>query len=248
MKRPVIWPALLLLALGLGLLAVPGVRFSAYLCFLGAGLWGIWLALRQLSEKYGFFRICKVIFLVGLTAAFLLLAAAETAIVSYGKEHESADPPDAVLILGAGVNGENPSLALHTRISRAAEYLEQYPEIPVVLSGGQGPGENITEAECMRRYLTARGIAPERLLLEDRSTSTAENFAFSRQVLAESGIAPETAVIGVVTNSFHAYRASLLAKQNGMSTVSVPAELPWWLDFNYYLREPFALIKTLIFD
>ena len=102
----------------------------------------------------------------------------------------------------------------------------------------------------MYRALTGSGAAGEaRLLLEDRSASTAENFAFSKAVLEEAGIDTDTAVIAVVTNDFHLFRARLIAQREGLTTVGVPAELPWWwLSANYYLRESFAVVKTVLFD
>ena len=101
----------------------------------------------------------------------------------------------------------------------------------------------------MRRGLTALGIAEDRLLLEERSTSTAENFAFSKAVLVENGVEPASAVIAVVTNDFHCFRAKLLAQRQGLQTFGVSAPLPWrWLTANYEVREAFALAKTLIFD
>ena len=156
---------------------------------------------------------------------------------------------DAVIVLGAGVNGETPSLILWSRITAAAAYLEGHPDVPVVLSGGQGPGEAISEAACMRRELTARGVEEDRLLLEDRSTSTAENFAFSKELLEAHGIDTDTAVIAVVTSDFHCFRAHLIARRAGLTVIDVPAEVDWLLlNANYYIREFFALGKTLIFD
>ena len=76
-----------------------------------------------------------------------------------------------------------------------------------------------------------------------------ENFAFSKEILLQNGIDPETAVIGVVTNDFHLYRARLIAERQGLEIIGAGAELPWWwLTANYYVREAFALVKTLIFD
>ena len=237
-----------LVLLGILLRLVPGVRFSSNLCLCLAGLWVLWLILNRMAQKNRFFKLCKGVFLVGILAVTVALCALETVIVTRGEEDRSALPVDAVIVLGAGVNGETPSLTLETRIRRAAAYMEQHPEVPVVLSGGQGPGERITEAECMRRTLTALGAEEERLL-EDRSTSTAENFAFSKALLEEYGVDPSTAVIGVVTNDFHMFRARLIAHREGLTTVGAPAELPWWwLTANYYLREAFAMVKTLIFD
>lgn len=236
--------------LGFALGAVPGIRFSSYLCFGLTGLLLIWLLLGIWSEKSRIGKVCKRIFLVGCAAAFLLLACLEIVILRYGEEDRTTLPVDAIIVLGAGVNGEQPSLTLQTRIDAAAEYMALHPRVPVVLSGGQGSGERITEAECMRRQLwTNSEDWNARYFLEERSTSTAENFAFSKEILVRQGIDPETAVIGVVTNDFHMYRARLIAERQGLEIVGVGAELPWWwLTANYYVRESFALVKTLIFD
>ena len=119
-------------------------------------------------------------------------------------------------------------------------------DVPVVLSGGQGPGERITEAEAMRRCLEDTGAE---LLLEERSTSTAENFRYSKALLEEYGLDTETATVAVVTNDFHCFRAHMIAQKQGLRIVDVPAELPWWwLTANYYLREAFAVVKTALFD
>lgn len=236
--------------LGMLLSFVPGIRFSSYLCFGLAALLLLWLLLKIWGEKSRIGKVCKIIFLVECTAVLLLLVCIETVILRYGEEDRTAVPVDAVIVLGAGVNGEQPSLTLQTRIDMAAEYMALHPDLPVVLSGGQGSGESITEAECMRRQLWTNSEEWNgRYLLEEKSTSTAENFAFSKEILLQNGIDPETAVIGVVTNDFHLYRARVIAERHGMEIVGVGAELPWWwLTANYYVREAFALVKTLIFD
>lgn len=235
--------------------AVPGTRFSAlFFSGLGSGILLLGI-LDRLSEKYLLCMMCKRILLVIMSAIFLLIFSLEVLIVSCGGEDRSNLTVDAVIVLGAGVNGEIPSAALQSRIDAAAEYIYGYcPDgIPVVLSGGQGSGENISEAEAMYRglinYLRRNEEASVCFLLEDRSTSTAENFAYSKKVLAEYGIDTEHARIAVVTNDFHCYRSRLIAQREGLSTFGVSAELPWWwLSANYYLRESFALVKTLLFD
>ena len=88
-----------------------------------------------------------------------------------------------------------------------------------------------------------------RLLLEEKSANTAQNFRFSKALLEEYGLDTETAVIAVVTNDFHCFRAHMIARKQGLRTIDVPAELPWWwLTANYYLREAFAVVKTALFD
>ena len=100
-----------------------------------------------------------------------------------------------------------------------------------------------------RALRTEDGAENARYLLEDRSTSTAENFKFSKALLAEGGLDTDTAVIAVVTNDFHCFRAHMIAQQQGLRIVDVPAELPWWwLTANYYAREAFAVVKTALFD
>ena len=153
-------------------------------------------------------------------------------------------------MLGAGVNGTQPSLSLRTRLDAAAVYLTAHPDIPAVLTGGQGYGEEITEAACMYDYLTERGIDADRLILEEAASNTAENFAFSRELLKEAGVDPSADTVAVVTNDFHIARAKLLAARNGYGdAVGIPAELPWaHLEVNYYLREAFAMVKSFLLD
>ena len=242
--------ALAFLLLGVSLWFVPGVKFSAYLCAGITGLCVLWLLLGHLAKKSSVGKWFKRIFLVGLSAGILVLGCFEAAIITQGEEDNFALPVDAIIVLGAGVNGETPSLTLRTRIKAAADYMEQHPDVPVVLSGGRGAGEDITEAECMRRELWTNSEEwNQRYLLENQSTSTAENFKFSKVLLEECGIDTDTAVIAVVTNDFHIFRAKLIAQREDLHTIGVPAELPWWwLTANYYVREAFALVKTLIFD
>lgn len=239
------------LALGIVLFCLLGVKFSG-LFFLGlAVLCVIWLTLGKLAEKHRLFKWCKWIFLVGASAVTLLLCCIEGVILSYGETYQPMLSVDAVIVLGAGVNGTTPSAALQTRIDKAAEYIFSYEhdDVPIVLSGGQGSGEDISEAEAMYRGLADCSNTKTLFLLEDQSTSTAENFAFSKALLEEYGLDTENATIAVVTNDFHIYRSRLIAQREGLHTIGVPAELPWWwLTANYYLRESFALVKTVLFD
>ena len=236
--------------LGVVCLWLPGVRFSAYLCFGLAGVSLVWLLLGLWAERSRAGTWCSCLFRAGCCCVLVILCALETNIVMTARRDLTAIPADAVVVLGAGVNGTVPSLTLRTRLDATLDYLEEHPEMPVVLSGGQGPGEDITEARCMYEYLTQRGISPERILLEENSTSTAENFAFSKAVLEEAGVDVETELVAFVTNDFHMYRAGYLAVQEGYALAfGVPAQLPWrYLEVNYYVREAFALVKTLIFD
>ncbi len=237
--------------LGLALVVIPnGMRFTGFFLLGLAVVWLLGLALNRWAKRSRTGKICNRIFLAGLIAGICILCTIETMVIYRGEMDNAALPADAVIVLGAGVNGETPSAALWTRIRAAAAYLSDHPNIPVVLSGGKGSGENISEAEAMRRALWSSSEAfNARLLLEEQSTNTSENFSFSKALLEESGIDTETAYIAVVTNDFHCFRARMIAQREGLHTISVPAELPWWwLTANYYLREAFAVVKTALLD
>ena len=226
---------------------LPGMRFSGILalclsvvCLLGAAL-ERWAA----ESRRG--SLCRKVFLALLCAGVVVFGCVEGLLLSHGEADNDALPAEAAIVLGAGVNGETPSLILHSRIEAAADYLKRHPHTVAILSGGQGEGENISEAECMRRELVRRGIPQERLLLEERSTSTAENFAYSKELLEELGLSGTT--VAVITSDFHCFRAHLIAQRAGLSVIDIPAESPYaLLNANYYVREAFALGKTLIFD
>lgn len=128
---------------------------------------------------------------------------------------------DYIVVLGAQVRGEEPSPALAGRIEKAVEYMKENPQTIAIVSGGQGAGEDISEAECMARGLRAAGISADRILLEDRSTSTSENLRYSFEILRESmGERQEPETVGVVTSNFHVFRAIKLAEKQAADLMS----------------------------
>ena len=236
---------------GLALVSIPnGMKFTGYFLLGTLAIWYCGMYLHRWGKRSRRGQACYRVFLAGLGLGIVCLAGIEAAVVFRGEADNSAIPVDAVIVLGAGVNGETPSAALWSRIRAAEDYLEIHPDVPVVLSGGQGAGEAISEAEAMRRALWKEdGAENARLLLEERSTNTAENFRFAKALLEERGLDTGRATIAVVTNDFHCFRAHMIARRQGLKTIDVPAELPWWwLTANYYLREAFAVVKTSLFD
>lgn len=132
---------------------------------------------------------------------------------------------------------------LRQRIEAATEYLEKNPDSKAVLSGGQGPDEKISEAECMRRELVRRGIAADRLYLEDHSTSTEENVAFSAKIIEQNGLNRH---VTVVTSDFHCRRGMLLCQRAGLTASSTPAATDVYLLGTYWMREMLAVVKTVL--
>lgn len=163
----------------------------------------------------------------------------------YGKSDNARGSEDAVIVLGAGLRGEKVSNALRYRLDSAYEFLVGNPGSVVVVSGGQGNGETITEAEAMYRYLVKRGIDGKRIIREDKSTSTFENFTFSKKLLDENLGDSYTTVF--VTNDFHVFRAEQIGKIAGLSPTHIGAELDWYIFMPCTLRECLAVIKFIIF-
>lgn len=180
-----------------------------------------------------------------LAAMFVLISAGVFWFVPAVKikhaEKQTADGKYGyAVILGAKVNGEIPSLSLQRRLEAAAEYAERFPKVIFVLAGGQGADEEISEAEAMKRYLLQRGIAEERLLLEEQSTSTYENLLYAKELL------PEAAGVTIISSDYHLARAQFLAGQLGWETDTVAASTPNSIKAKVLVRERAALFKTWI--
>ena len=184
--------------------------------------------------------------MAGTAAAILLslLLAAEIPILHAALTAAGSDAP-YVIVLGAAVYGETPSISLRHRADRAAEHLSDNPEAVAVVSGGQGEGESISEAECMRRYLVGKGVTNGRILKEDRSTSTLENLTFSRAAIEATGGDP--ARVAVVSSSYHIYRAKRMAAALGMEAEGLPSSDGYLIYMaGMYIREAIAVWKLWV--
>ncbi|MBR2048711.1 MAG: YdcF family protein [Oscillospiraceae bacterium] len=152
-----------------------------------------------------------------------------------------------LVVLGAGVNGTVPSRSLRERLDAAHGYLTAHPDAIAIVSGGQGYGEDITEAQCMYDYLTAKGIAPHRVWMEPKATNTLENLKLSLDIVQEkTGVRPGR--VAIVSSEYHLHRAGMFAGWLDLEAELVPAKtvvLP--LRWNYYLREVFAVWYYSIF-
>lgn len=199
--------------------------------------------------------------LCGLFWLFTVVFLSVEAVVFSAGRKAPAEDGKYVIILGAQVRGETPTLVLGARIRAAADYLNEHPQAIAVASGGKGGGENISEAEAIRRGLIRLGIDRERILLEDRSTSTVENLRFSAEVIQryeqeKAGTEEEIPLCGtfmdpirfvpksviLVTNDFHVFRAVKLAKNLGYTDVSGLGATEFFaVTIQYYVREFFAI-------
>ena len=214
--------------------ALIGYRTIALLCWGAAALILLFLLCRKKR-----LRRLRIVLIALLCLGVAALAVLEIPIIRNARTDEGE--ADYLIVLGAGLNGSTPSLSLTDRLRAARAYLESHPGCVAVVSGGQGAGESITEAEAMRRWLESAGVAPERVLMESRATTTEENIAYSLEILRQRGAAD--ASVAIVSSEYHLYRAKALARAQGVAEplgVAGRTSYPV-LRLNYFLREAFAV-------
>lgn len=214
-----------------------GTRFFLIWGAIGAAcvLLSAALARRRLLEALpGWLKgIAVVIFCLGL----LLFIVVEAMIL--GQFGAKAQPgADYCIILGAQWKDDGPSEVLRRRLDKAIKYLQENPGTIAVVSGGQGSNEFISEAAGMKQYLVDAGIGEERILVEDKSTNTCENLAFSGALLDK-----ENSSAVVVTNNFHMFRALKIAEKQGYNAQGLAADSVVWMLPNNLLREFLGVLK-----
>lgn len=183
--------------------------------------------------------------IVGLLTAFCIILAA---VLSVFMAKEVNDPPaddnTTLVVLGCKVKDGRPSLMLKRRLDAAYKFMSEHETVCAVVSGGQGDDEAMSEAECMRRYLTEMGIAPERIFMEDRSTTTKENLEFSRKIIEQNGLPQQ---VTLVTDGYHQLRAQMLAEKIGIHPNNISGYTSWYIIPTYWVREWFGLVYYKLF-
>lgn len=242
------------------------------LCILGGIFclvyYGIITMYAGVGTAFAWFWICAAIglFLIGLIIVYLMkneiklpslfrhIVIAIVAIgvcfglllegtIIYHSQKEAKPGVEYLIVLGAQVRGDRITKSLKYRLDTAKDYLDSNLDTKVIVSGGQGPGENLSEAEAMSRYLVEQGIDEKRIIMEVNSTNTVENIQFSKGFLPD-----EDTSIAVVTNGFHVFRSICIAKKQGLTDVQgLAAPSDQILTINYYVREAAGVMKDLLF-
>ena len=206
---------------------------------------------KQYYRSYGGRK--KPVWLLALLAAVLaalLSFAVLLGVVLTGARDHIVGQPQVMVILGCKVESWGPSILLQDRLDKALDYLEDHPDLTIVVSGGQGNDEHQSEAQCMYDYLTAHGVDGGQILMEDQSHNTWENVCFTQELLQAEGV--DTSEMLVVSNGFHLARVRMLwdrawEGEYTLSTLAAPSShIPSRLKM--YIREPLALVKSYLFD
>lgn len=196
--------------------------------------------LGNLCKRYKLFRFLKWA-MIAVYALFSLLFAFTTTLILVHSAPIKGEKPDTVIVLGAGIRGSAPSATLAYRLEKALEYANEVPDAVIIVSGGQGANERYTEAQVMSDWLIAHGADAARILLEDRSKSTEENFIFSRELIEnELGKGRR---IAFVSSRFHVFRAGRIAKKLGIEAKGIAAREYKPLLLNDYMRECAAIVQ-----
>lgn len=230
-------------------MAATGLAFGGLLLWCVAAFCGVMALLSRFAEKRRWARRCRSMLLSLFCVGVVCFLVLEGLVISGARSDEVPENISCIIVPGAGVNGTEPSMILASRIGAAAQLAREHPDVPIIVTGSQGRGEDISEAECMYRELAWCRIERERIWKEEQATSTRTNFAYSYALMREHGLDPSDP-FAFVTSDFHVYRAKMLAGTD--AAYGVAAHLPdstyfSILTLNYEVREAFALANELLF-
>ena len=192
------------------------------------------------ETRFGHLILCLI---TGLSGVGIILSI----VLSILMIHSAYDKPETentVVVLGCKVRNGAPSLMLQKRLDTALQYLNQHEDVPVIVCGGQGADESISEAQCMSEYLISHGIDKNRIYLDDTSTSTLENMQNAKEIIAKQGWTPE---IIIITDGYHQYRSAKFAQSLGLKTSAVSAKTSWYLVPSYWVREWLGICYQFVF-
>lgn len=187
-------------------------------------------------------RILKGIFWAGISIVTVFVAF----LLGFGVTDNVSGDENAVIVLGSGIRGELLTVGLKNRLDCAIEIYRENPDVTIIVSGGQGPQEDITEALAMERYLLSCGVDGKKIIKEEQATSTYENFYYSKQIL--EGLFGENYKVAFVTNEYHVFRAGSLAEIAGIEDIShAHSSTKWYTVIPSCIRECMAVVKLWIF-
>ena len=239
-KHGYLWAIVCPLLAGMGFFfrfALRGYVYWGYLCFF----------LIALILAHRFLPVLLWRIVLGLTClGIVYFCIVEVPIVKNARTDPDPERP-YLIVLGAAVYGERPSLTLVRRLEGALDYLNRYPDSVAIVSGGMGKGESITEARAMHDWLVQHELPEERVLMEPNATSTEENLRYSFEIIRERGDEPDGNV-AVVSSAYHLFRAKSMARLQGVEAAGVAA--PWgykMVMLNYFIREAFGVTHLWVF-
>ncbi len=183
---------------------------------------------------------CVVFVIAGAVVLYIFVV---LAVMLFGSISPRERGEYTLMVLGCKLKGGKPGRMLRRRLDKAAAELGKHPELMCVVSGGRAPDQPCAEADAMREYLLEKGIEPHRVIAENMSSTTYENFVFSRKILQENNL-PVRA--GVVTDRFHQFRSGRIARTAGMKSFPVSCETVWYLSVQFWMRDVLCITERIM--
>jgi uncharacterized SAM-binding protein YcdF (DUF218 family) len=234
MKHVVLIAGLLILAAAVRMAYISGASNNTlYLTGFTAALLGY----RIFYDRFIKMKWLNMALALSAFLAFILIGF----IAAFGLRGTVTYQEDAVIVLGGGLRNGRPSLTLALRLDTAYNYYVKNPSAPIIVSGGLGRGETVTEGLAMERYLVALGVPESMIYKEEAAISTYTNMIYSKEILDR--LFDEEPLVTVITSDFHIFRSSRFAKRTEINHTYLPAPTPWHSLPANYIREAGAVIK-----
>ncbi|WP_432665922.1 YdcF family protein [Wukongibacter baidiensis] len=230
-------------------------------CFFGLSLgWGFYfglkviLALGVILLVHGFLRKYNNLYIrsnveklvnIGIIIILISFIIVESMIITGAYVNDTKDV-DYILILGAGIIDDRPSLELKYRLDTVIKFTKEsnYNQ-KLILCGGKGKDEKFSEAYVMEKYLIDHGFSKDMIFKEEKSRSTYENIKYAKDII-DIVDSRDNIKVAISSNDFHLFRAKLIARRLGFEATGLPAKTPLYIIPNHHVRECFAIIKTLV--
>lgn len=194
-------------------------------------------------------RIILIVLAFCVIIGVVVFIAAEAMVIA-ASGGDATPGADYIIVLGAKVNNyggvPTPSSALADRLRAALSYMQDNSQTIAVLCGGQGPDEPETEAACMIRWLSERGISEDRLIAEEHSTSTRDNIGHACELIGEDW---RDKHIAIVSSEYHLCRAQYLGRKffnHDFEALAAPTSLARY-KYMYFVREALGMVYTALF-
>jgi uncharacterized SAM-binding protein YcdF (DUF218 family) len=214
-------------------------------------VWGVygWIVLKDLSKGNSnkLIKVISRLYTLGLSAFLIVFFSVEGIAILYMSQLRSSEQISKLnyaIVLGAGLDGDKVSARLKGRLDEALNYHKINEEVIIIVSGGQGKDELISEAEAMKYYLVSNGVSNKQVIEEDQATSTIENIKFSKEILKNIGALDEEVLI--ITSDYHSFRAHMIANKLEIKNESLAFKTPLVVKPNYMVREYITLVKDFI--
>lgn len=179
---------------------------------------------------------------LGVIGIILFIIIEGLIIYNAGNKYDNAS--DYIIVLGARLNNDTPSNLLRYRLDATLKLHQQFPNTVIIVSGGRGQGETVSEAQAMKDYLVNRGVDESLVIEEDKSTNTNENIIFSKKII--DSLTKDNYSATIITNRFHCYRSKLLADKHNLPAHTYSAKENQNTAPHYYIREFFGCLKDML--